>query len=305
MKKIFFLILLSSGMFLGAMAQDDKPVPQEKETKAKPKYTRATFKSTRIINLQSVEMVSKGNLQLLISHHFGYIWDKEISDQQNFANLFGLNSGTARTYVSLDYSPRNWCNLGLAMAGYGRYEGWLKLKLLRQQTGETNIPVTVGWYSMFSVNASKNTENNNFFWNKFTYLHQLMIARKFSDKFSLQVMPGIVYYNIVPYGYNNSNAIFTLGAGAKYRAFKKTAITLEYARQFNMYKNIVSKTGELVNYKPDMISVGLEFDTGGHLFQVYAGTATSASNIEQLSRSTNSSKFALGFTINRSFRISN
>ncbi|MDP4262505.1 MAG: DUF5777 family beta-barrel protein [Bacteroidota bacterium] len=311
MKKIVLLLIVASGLVLNAMAQDSLQVPAEKSTATvvKPKFTKATFKSSRIINMQSVEIVSKGTLQFMISHHFGYIWNKDLGEprlfNKNLAQLFGFNSGIAHTYLSLDYSPLNWLNVGAAATGSSHFDGWVKLKLLRQQTGKRNIPVTVDWFSLSSVDASPRIEGE-LTWNRFSFLHQLLIARKFSDKFSLQLMPTMIHFNIVPYGINNSNYVYSLGLGGRYKISSKKALTFEYARQLNMYKNLLDKNGNIYQYTPDLLAVGFEFDTGGHLFQFYVGNTISSTNIDQLARNTSKirdGKFALGFTINRGFSL--
>lgn len=306
MKKILSLLLLGTCLFMQAHAQDD-PAKTETEEKpaAKQKFTRATFNSTRIINMQSVEIVSPGSLQFMISHHFSPIWRKDASDQDNLANMFGLNSGLAYTYLSFDYSPTKWMNLGLAAAGRSRYEGWAKFKILRQQTGQKNIPVTVGWYSAFNVNAAKDP-SVDMSWNKFSYIHQLLIARKFSDKLSLQLMPTLIHFNIVPYGINNSNNVYSIGLGGKYKVTSNKNITFEYARQLNMYDNLLDKNGNIYSYSPDLLSLGIEFNTGGHLFQFYIGNTSNSSNIDQLARNSadlNFNNLAFGFTINRSMNL--
>jgi hypothetical protein len=312
MKKIFMLLVVGSGLLINAAAQDSLQVTEEKQntSAAKPKFTKATFKSTRIINMQSVEIVSKGTLQFMISHHFGYFWNKDLGKprlfQKNLAQLFGFNSGIAHTYLSLDYSPSNWANVGAAATGNSKFEGWVKFKLLRQQTGKRNIPVTVDWFSLAAVDASPKVEGE-LTWNRFNYMHQLLIARKFSDKFSLQLMPTLIHFNIVPYGVNNSNYVFSLGAGGKYKLTKNKNFTFEYARQLNMFENLLDKSGNIYQYTPDLLSIGLEFDTGGHLFQLYIGSTLNSSNIDQLARNTSKigdGKFALGFTINRGFNLS-
>jgi len=300
MKKIFLILISCFGLMAVVSAQDSAAT----ETKEAPKqkFTRATFNATKIINMQSVEMGTKGTMQFMVSHHFSYLWTKD-AGSQNLAQFFGLNSGVARTYLSFDYSPQTWLNLGVAMAGSSKYEAWAKFKLLRQQTGVKNIPVSVVLYSMGNVNTAKNPDIN-FAGNKFSFMNQLLIARKVSDKFSVQVMPTWIHFNIVPYGINNSHEVFSIGIAGKYKATSTLNLTLEYARQLNMYKNIVTKNGSIVNYSPDLLSAGIEINTGGHLFQFYVGSTVDASNIDQLAR--NSSKIsdgnlAFGFTINRSF----
>jgi hypothetical protein len=303
MKKILSLIVFGLGFWTVSIAQDTT------ETKEAPKkkFTRATFNSTKIINMQSTEIVTPGSLQFMISHHFSPLWPEGGTSRtgDNFAGLLGLNSGLAFTYLSFDYSPTTWMNVGLAAAGRSRYEGWAKFKILRQQTGAKNIPVSLGWYSMFNVNAARDPSVTTS-WNKFSFMHQLLIARKFSDKLSLQLMPTLIHFNVVPYGINNSNFVGSLGLGGKYKLTSNKNITFEYARQINMYENLMDKSGNIINYKPDLLSLGMEFNTGGHLFQFYIGNTTSSSNIDQLARNISSLKFsnwALGFTINRSMSL--
>ncbi len=302
MKKILSLCFFCLCLSVTSMAQDSL----ETETKAAPKqkFTRAVFNATKIINMQSTEIVNPGILQFMVSHHFSHIWNKD-GGSQNIAQFFGLNSGVANTYLSFDYSPLNFMNVGVAMAGGSSYEGWLKFRIIRQQTGERNIPVTVGWYSMANVNAAKDPDKG-FAGNKFAFLNQLLISRKFSDKFSLQLMPTWIHFNVVPYGSNNSNEVFSMGMAAKYKATSTLNLTLEYARQFNMYKNIISKSGDILNYQPDLLSVGVEISTGTHLFQFYIGSTTDASAIDQLARNNSRLKdgnIAFGFTINRSMNL--
>jgi hypothetical protein len=303
MKKILLLLVFGFGFWTISYSQDSTGITAKEATTKK--FVRATFNSTRIINMQSVEMVSKGNLQFLISHHFDYFWDKNRNFKQNAGHLFGLNSGLAKTYLSFDYSPTSFANLGLAATGNATYEGWGKFKLLRQQTGGKGMPVSVSWFSMANINTSTK-EEGEFVANRWSFLHQLLIARKISDKFSLELIPSLVHFNVVGYGLNNSNNVWSVGMGAKYKATPKVNVTLEYTRQLNMYEEVISKTGSIVNYSPDLLTAGIEINTGGHLFQFYIGNTLDASAIDQLARNNSKIKdgqFAMGFTINRSLSL--
>ncbi len=302
MKKILSLLTICLGISIYGFAQDSAAA----ELKQAPahKYTRTTFNSTRIINMQSTEIVSKGALEFMISHHFSNIWNKD-GGKQNIAQLFGLNSGIAHTYLSFAYAATSYLNLGVAAAGNSKYEGWAKFKLLRQQTGISNIPVSVAWFSLVNVNTATDPDKE-FAGNKVAFVNQLLIAHKFSNKFSLELIPTWVHYNVVPYGINNSNEVYSLGLGGKYKATSKMNLTFEYTRQLNMYENLISKNGAILNYHPDLVSVGIEINTGGHLFQFYVGSTTESSNLDQLTRNSSSIKdgnFALGFTINRSLNF--
>lgn len=301
MKKIVSFITLGLCFYSLAFAQDSTVV-QEEASEVKPSYTRATFKSTKLINMQTTELTPEGNMQFMISHHFSNIWNKD-AGSDNIAQLFGFNSGVANTYLSFDYTPVHWGNIGLAASGDAKFEGWLKFKLLRQQTGTRNIPVTLSWFSLANFNAGKSFKTD-VYWNRFNYMHQLLIARKFSDKLSLQLMPTMVHINIVPHG--NENNIFSMGMAGRYKLTSNKALTFEYSRQLNMYEYVFDKSGNMIHYVPDLLSLGLEFNTGNHVFQFFIGSTNFASNIDQLSRNTNSLKdwqFALGFNLNRYFTI--
>ena len=302
MKKILSLLLVSIIALNCAIAQDSTAV----ETKEAParKFARTTFNSTRIINMQSTEIVSKGALEFMISHHFSNIWNKG-AGSQNVGQLFGLNSGVAHTYLSFAYSPLNWLNLGVAAAGSSKYEGWAKFRLIRQQTGLKNIPVSVSFFSLANINTAKDPDVT-FAGNRVSFVNQLLIARKFTPKLSVELMPTWVHFNIVPYGINNSNEVFSMGIGAKYKVKSKMNLTLEYSRQLNMYENLITKNGAIISYYPNLLAAGIEINTGGHLFQFFIGSTTDASNIDQLAKNASSIKdgnFAFGFTINRSLSL--
>jgi hypothetical protein len=304
MKKLFLYTFLVMGVY-AAQAQDDLLGGLVKEDAAvvKQNITSATFKSTRLINMQSVEMTGAGNLQFMISHHFGQIWQKN-AGLQNVAQMFGLNAGVANTYLAVDYSPNKWLNLGAASTGNSQFEGWAKFKILRQQTGKKNIPVTVAWFSSFHADATAGPSTGDNAWNRFSYLNQLLVARKFNDNFSLQVTGSLIHNNLNTYGVNNTNNTISVGIGGRYKLTRKSAFTLEYSRQLNNYKNLIDETGTVYSYKPDLLSLGYDWDTGGHIFQFFISNTSMASNFTQLSANNNKlTAFALGFNLNRSFGI--
>src|SRR5436190_3990972 len=303
MKKIILLLVAGLSCWFVTMAQDStETVTQET---VKPKYARATFNATKIINLQSTEIVPKEVLQFMVSHHFSYLWNKDQTTEQNLAQFLGINSGVARTYLSFDYSVTDYANLGFALAGSSKYEGWAKFRIIRQQTGPKNYPVTATWYSLANVDFAQ-TKGTGSAWDKWSFLHQLLIARKMSDKISLQLVPSLIFLNKVPYGINNSNFVYSIGAAGKWKATQKMNITMEYTRQLNMYENIIDESGAITHYSPDLLSVGIEMNTGGHLFQFYVGNTMNSSAIDQLAKNTGYLKdgnLAFGFTINRTMSL--
>jgi Membrane bound beta barrel domain (DUF5777) len=311
MKRIALLTLVGLLFAGGVCAQDDllADLKSEDSAKVKENITIATFKATRIINMHSVEMTGEGNLQFMIIHHFGAIWDDK-EGASNFGRLLGLNAGFANTYMSFDYTPVRWLNLGFAFAGNSTLEGTAKFKIMRQQSGQRNYPVSIAWVSTANVNVSKQLETpNDFYWNRFTYLNQLLVARKFNEKFSLQFMPSMVHRNIVAYGYDrysDAHTVYSLGLGGRMKLTSKTALTFEYTRQLNGYEDVIDKTGEVVNYSPNLFSLGYDWDTGGHIFQFFLTNSAFAANVTQLTVNPvkdNIGQWSLGFNLNRSYSV--
>ena len=303
MKKIFLLSIVFLGLLSPTFAQSDslnsitKVIPKQK-------ITKNIFSTTKIINMQSTEMGAPGFLQFMISHHFSPIYNKGAESQMG-AQLFGLNSGVAHTYLSFDYSPLRWLNIGAAAAGSSVYEGFTKIKFLRQQSGAKNVPISMAVFSLFNVNTAPD-KTITFTGDRFNYVNQLLISRKFNDKLSLQLMPTAVHYNKVPYGINNDNDIYSIGLGGKYKMTDVLSLDFEYSRQLGGYDNILTSNGSILNYEPNLVSLGIEINSGGHQFHFYIGNTTSSSIIEQLSRNSNSLAghgLAIGFTINRSMFI--
>ena len=305
MKKIVICISAALLSMQAVKAQDllDE-LQKEDSSKVKQNFTTATFKSTRIINMNSVEMTGAGNMQFMIRHHFGQFWNKEGGIKSSLAQLFGLNSGVANAYMSFDYSPKSWLNIGLASTGNAHFEGWTKFRIIRQQTGKKNIPVTLDFLSNLRADASDGPSADDNAWNRFSYLNQVLVARKFSEKLSLQFIGSVVHHNLVPYGYNNSNNTFSAGLGGRYKLTSKSAITFEFLHSLNNYKNQIDEVGTVFDYKPLLIALGYDWDTGGHIFQFFISNTSNASNITQLSRNTNKvTDLALGFNLNRSYGI--
>jgi hypothetical protein len=300
MKKIFSLSIFCLALFTYSFAQTDSTVNKVK-VQPKQKITKNVFSTSKLINMQTTEMGNKGELQFMISHHFSEIYNKNAGTQIG-AQLFGINSGVAYTYLSFDYTPIRWLNFGVAAAGSSKYEGFSKIKLLRQQTGLKKIPISIALYSLVNVNTAPD-KTITFAGDRYNYVNQLLISRKFNDKLTLQLMPTLVHFNKVPYGINNQNEVYSIGFGGKYKISDLVNIDIEYSRQLNMFENVLTSTGNIMNYEPNLLSVGVELNSGGHQFRFFVGNTSFSSNIDQLSRNSMgiaNGSFAFGFTINRS-----
>jgi hypothetical protein len=213
----------------------------------------ATFKTTRVVNGQSIESPAPGVLLFIISHHFGTL-------NTGPYELFGLDQSTIR--FGFEYGVNDWLTLGLGRSSWEKtYDGFFKLKLLRQQTGLRNIPLSVSWFSSTALNSLKwqDPERSNYFSSRLSYVHQLLIARKFSPGLSLQFTPSIVHKNLVPAAIDKNTA-FALGFGGRTKLTQRTAFNFEY---FYLLPD------QYVNSVNNSLSLGFDIETGGHVFQLH------------------------------------
>lgn len=266
----------------------------DNKAKAQASYTSATFKATRIINGHSVETDGKGVLDFRISHHFGAL-------NQGVKNFFGLDN--AVTKLGFDYGVTNWLAVGFGRSTLDKeFDGFLKAKLYRQ-TDNGRHPFTltyVGAMYIQSTEAPALQPGQEYpFSNRISYMHQLLIARKFSNRVSLQLMPTLIHYNLVNTTAEPNNTL-ALGIGGRIKLSKRIAVTGEY------YYRI---PGQLLEGYHNALSLGLDIETGGHVFQLFFTNASGINERAAIGQVTDTWGFTkedgihFGFNISRVFTI--
>lgn len=288
-KRILLFCMLVS-MLQFAQAQDDDGLVFE------------TFKDTRVINTHSVETLHSGKLDIRIGHRFGDL----VGNSGGWQTFYGLENATD-IMIGVEYGVSRTLTIGLNRTkGSGPLKrlvnGIVKYKLL-QQKKDNSMPITMTFLGVGSASTmakSDNPEVLNFFEktsHRFIYTAQLLIARKFSDKFSLQVIPSYTHRNVV--GFNDDNGLFSLGFASRIQLSKVFGLIVDGTFPFSELRT--SENG----YHP-AIGVGLEIDTGGHVFQVNFTNATAISETDYIPNTTGDwgeGQFRLGFTISRTFNL--
>ena len=107
-----------------------------------------------------------------------------------------------------------------------------------------------------SLRWADNTRKN-YFSSRLSYVAQVLIARKFSNAFSLQLTPTMVHKNLVATR-EEQNDIFTIGAGGRLKVTQRTTLNAEY------FYLLPGNTAD--NYR-NCLSIGCDIETGGHVFQ--------------------------------------
>ena len=242
------------GTIQSVVAQDDLLdfLGEEEES---INYTSATFKDSRVINVQSNETAAKGVLRFVISHRFGRLSDGAYE-------LFGLDNATIR--LGLDYGITDRIQVGIARSSFEKtYEGNLKVKLLRQSSGGKEVPVSLTWYSGMYINGLRweDPERENYFTSRLSYAHQLIVTRKFSKSFSLAFVPSYLHDNLVRTAEMNNDQL-ALGLGGRVKLTNRLSLNAEY------HYRIIKRVEQDDPYN-NSFSIGVDIETGGHVFQLH------------------------------------
>lgn len=292
MYKYLLFATLFSVISFNLKAQDDlmDMLNDEPET---IEYVYATFKTTRVMNAHSIENPAKGTLLFLIQHRFGRV-------NTGIYDLFGLDEASIR--LGFEYGVTDRLSLGFGRSSFEKtYDGFLKYKILRQSKGLRKMPVTMSYYVSTAITSLKwedmgVEERENYFSSRVSYTHMLLIARKMNNNLSLQLTPALVHKNLVPTS-DDKNDIFSLGLGGRYKITQRITINAEY---------FYTPT-EQISYNFDQpFSLGVDIETGGHVFQLHFSNAKAFFDRGYLTETQGSwakGDVYFGFSISRVFTI--
>jgi len=244
MRKVLLLLLLPLGMF----AQDD--LLNEIDTAATGKSkVESAFKGLKIVNIESTKLAAKGDLYFIVAHRFGSIKD-------DFEGFYGLDQ--AVTQLKFVYGLNNWLTISGARSEIA-YDFSGKFLIKSQETN--GFPFAIVGFSSLAIN---NTLKESLypemkFDNRLTYVTQLLVSRKFSDKLSLELAPTYFHENFV-IDDNQDNSQYVVGMGGRYKFAKRWSVNVDYAAHLNRSSSSPFR---------DPLSIGVDLETGGHVFQMH------------------------------------
>lgn len=312
-KKI--IVCLAGLLSLNTYAQDDLLDLVKEDPKNEPaKKVYATFKTTKIVNAQNIETVKKRNLDFRVTHRFGNIYNSSSNNALNEAahSAFGLDNSTD-IRMSFDYGITDELTIGIGRSKYREMnDATIKWRFLTQRENNS-IPLSIcfygnlGYTSMTTDNLYAGTirpKTNEA--HRVQYASQLLIARKFNSWFSLQIMPTYIHRNFIKQqlntnnGKEDENALLSLGIGGRLKMSKRMALVVDYFYNFSEYQT----NNPNAYYNP--LGVGLEIETGGHVFHInYTnGAAILESSLLTSTQDTwTKGQIKLGFNISRWFAL--
>jgi hypothetical protein len=285
--KLLLLVLLIPYV---AFSQEDLLKELESKESEKSEFVDATFKGSRLVNGQSVETRHAGELELIFSHRFGTI-------NSGIYELFGLDEAYIR--LGAEYGITDRLSVGMGRTSVDKtYDGYFRYKLIRQTMGG-GMPVTISAYGNAAIKTSPRKEDATFditMKDRMAYVAQLLIARKFSSAFSLQLMPSFVHQNLVDQT-QEVNSTFALGAGGRMKVSRSVSLNAEYYYRFNVPSNSPYNNA---------IGFGIDIETGGHVFQLVLTNSLGMTERHMITETQGNffdGDIHMGFNITRAFQL--
>jgi hypothetical protein len=309
-------LLFIATAFTPALAQDEDLLSMVQDSTL-PDATKgpvyATFKTTKIINAQTIETVKKKTMDFRITHRFGNIGT---ASEGGGHTLWGFDESVDIRF-SFDFGITEKLQLGVGRSKLNELlDGSVKWRFL-EQSKNGKIPISLCLYGNMGVTPQKETilypsnaiiPNRGIFAHRINYFSQLIIARKFNDWISLQLLPSYHHRNFILESVNASNGnaketngLLVIGFGGRIKITKRMAIIGDYYY-------IVSKFRQNNKSTPyeNPLALGIEIETGGHVFHL---TFTNATGILENNLIPNTRDqwlkggFKFGFNISRVFNL--
>lgn len=277
-------MLLGALALIQTVAKAQSLLDEISNDASKTILTENTFKGTRLINGHTVETRKAKTLEFIIAHRFGLI-------SSGAYELWGLDASNIR--LGLEYGLTDKLYIGVGRSSFEKtFDGFAKYRIIQQQTGKKSIPISVTAFGSAAIVTQRADRYQNLT-DRMVYTSQLLIARKFSPDFSLQIAPTFVHHNMIRLNAQR-NSSFALGVGGRYKLNTRFSINAEYFIQVS----------EIDESTYNALAIGVDIETGGHVFQLQF--TNSRAMIEKgFINETRSDFFAgdihFGFNISRTF----
>lgn len=316
MKKVF-CVLFFNFFFLILNCYSQDPMKMLDSTSA-PLHHKviATFKTARVVNLQTTQTVHRNELDFRITHRFGSIG---VGSNGGVHTLYGWDA-IQDVRLSFDYGITDKLQIGISRnKKIENIDGSLKWRFL-EQTTDNKIPVSITAFGIASITPERESalyagadsvwianNKSNEFAHRIAYTTQLLIARKFSNRFSFEIAPSYTHRNYVlasvnpANGKTDENGIFSVGAGFRMKLSGSFSVLADY---FYIMSDYRTNNSVQPYYSP--LSVGIEIETGGHVFHMNFSNASGIIENYFIPNTTDSwtkGGYKFGFDIWRTFSL--
>ncbi len=266
----------------------------EKEQKDTLMFTEATFKYSRITFGQSVQTRKNGTLDVKMSNRF---WNTPAERSQSFF-VDRIN-----TRFALEYGLSDRLLIGAGLSTFDeRFDGFLKYKLLKQGLKGNGSPVTISLFQNLSYfddmlpYSSPGTMASS----RFSFTSQILIAKKITSDFSLQVSPTFIHRGLV-FNENDPQNHFSIGFAGRYKLGGHVSFVSEYYYVANPIESFDT-------YGP--FSIGINWEVSDTMLQFMLTNAVSMVEDAFITQTRNNFNFKnpnlnVGFNFVYTFHLKN
>ena len=241
----------------GVIAQVDSTAPVAKSNSA----VKNTFGGNMILENQTVMVPIKGTFEFMLQHKFGTV-------NNGFEDFFGMFA-PSNIRLGLSYVPIDKLQFGIGLTkNYYLLDFNAKYAIVKQaKSGGWPVSITAFGNMAIDCRSGDNFVSST---DRISYFTQLIIARKFSDKISLQVSPSATYFNNVEGFINEKGEIqpkmenlhFAIAFMGRFRITPTMSLLANYDQPL---------TQHFTNNPHPNLSAGIEVNTSSHDFQVIFG----------------------------------
>ncbi len=296
MKRIALLVIMSFGLVAVHAQQADSLLNMLDSSSVNDKVD-AVFKATRVVLSQSSETQKKHDLDLRIRHHFGDIGGRFGSAH----TLWGLDVASD-LFIGFDYGITDDFTVSIGRSKQDElYNFSGKYKLFKQQRNDGS-PVNLTLFAQMGWIAREPFSETEFstYSDRFSYFLQPIFSRKLTSRLSLEVMPGLLMRKNTSESRDPEN-LFTLGFAGRMKLTKRLSFIADYT-----LVNGLSRPNDLSQAYYNPLGVGLEIETGGHIFSLnFMNSEYIVENnfIPGTKKSWRDGGVRFGFTISRNFTL--
>ncbi|CAN5356554.1 hypothetical protein BH11BAC5_BH11BAC5_06300 [soil metagenome] len=264
-----FITLLVTALLIqvSLVAQDSTGATATTTQKIKMKPVKNTFQSVWIIDNQTVMVPVKGTFEMDIMHRFGTV-------QKGYDDFWGFFA-PSNIRLGVSYAPVSKLNVGVGITKNNMlWDASAKYAIITQTKGR--YPVSVTYYGDVAYDTRKDADKSIFKYQsqRMLFFNQIIIARKITDKLSVQVAPSVSHQNAVKGYYTKNDSTgtakfsemkhdhFAIAVSARYKLTNVTSVMVNYDQPL---------TNHATNNPNPNLSFGVEFNTSNHSFQLFAG----------------------------------
>ncbi len=202
--------------------------------------------------------------------------------------------------LGFDFGLAKNLTVGFGRSNVGKeWDGFIKYRPVQQAKGGKGAsPVSIVLVTGATISSLPwaDPERENYFSSRMAFYNEVIIGRKFNEKFSLQLSPTFVHRNMVPLA-TDENDVFALGIGTRFKFSKRMAFVIDY-------HYVISGLDKTIYEDP--LSIGIDIETGGHVFQLHFSNATGMNEKAFITNTTDSwgkGEIRFGFNLSRVFTI--